>query len=105
FLKHIERTKTLLYIIDPESEDFITQFKKLKNELDKYSNILSSKPYIISISKMDIHESKQKFNELCDELNTEVIPFSNVTREGIDLLLNKIREMILLNESQDNKQQ
>jgi len=61
FLKHIERTKTILYMIDLASyRDPVYQLKSLKAELKKYSEDLSKRPYAIALNKVDVAEEKVK---------------------------------------------
>jgi GTP-binding protein len=59
FLKHIERTKIILYVIDLASyRDSYYQFKTLKKELEKYSQTLAKRPYAIALNKIDVAEDK-----------------------------------------------
>lgn len=63
FLKHIERTSTLLYLIDIsplEGRDPVAQFDILKNELKKYSPALLDKPSLIALNKIDTIEDKEQ---------------------------------------------
>lgn len=54
FLKHIQRTKTLLYLIDISNyRDMIDQYNVLKDELEKYSKELASRKFAIVLSKVD----------------------------------------------------
>ena len=54
FLKHIERTKTLLFVIDIINyRDSVEQFQILKNELIKFSEPLSKRAYAIVLTKSD----------------------------------------------------
>ena len=55
FLRHIERTKTLLYMIDLASyRDLKEQFETLKNEVSSFSEILGSNKYAIALTRVDI---------------------------------------------------
>ena len=54
FLRHIERTRVLAYIIDVTDEDPASTFSILKRELSEYSHLLSVKPFIVAINKMDL---------------------------------------------------
>ncbi|HIQ50475.1 MAG TPA: GTPase ObgE, partial [Nautiliaceae bacterium] len=69
FLKHIERTKTILYMIDLTSyRDPIYQLKTLKKELKEYSKELSKKNYAIALTKCDSVEI-EKIYEFFEKLN------------------------------------
>lgn len=86
FLKHIERNRVLLFLIDINDEDPIESFSILKNELIQYNPDLVRKPFIICRSKIDTmvpnHPNK---NDLTDALH-----ISSVTGEGLDTLISKL---------------
>ncbi len=95
FLKHIERTKLLLFIIDLEDEDYELQFKKLRKEIKNYSSELYNKPYLIAASKYDLEDGNFKIELLEKEVGLKnVIPFSGVTMDGIDNLLYTLKNKI-----------
>ncbi len=65
FLKHIERTKTLLFMIDIANyRDALYQFENLKVELKKYSQELSTRAYAIALSKVDAVDENKKIEDL-----------------------------------------
>ena len=59
FLKHIERCKTLLHLIDITSEDLKKSYQQVKNELKKYSNNLVKKKELIVLNKIDLIDEKE----------------------------------------------
>ena len=68
FLKHIERTKIILYVIDLASfRDPVYQFETLKKELKKYSEKLSNRPYAVALNKVDV--ASEKAEEFFKRLN------------------------------------
>jgi GTP-binding protein len=71
FLRHIERTKIILYMIDMAShrEPFY-QFKTLKEELKNYSEILANRKYAIALTKSDIADNK-KIEEFFNKLGIQ----------------------------------
>ncbi len=90
FLRHIERTKILLFLIDITSEDYQKDFDTLYNELKKYSKKLVEKQIIVSISKSDLIPEKEisdlqrlKFKKI----KTPTLIFSSITGQGIDQLI------------------
>lgn len=101
FLKHIERTKLLLFVIDLDDPDYELQFDKLRKEIFNYSKELYNKPYLIAASKYDLHDGAFKMELLESEMNIHAIPFSSVTHEGVDALLYALKDKIhaLENES------
>ena len=94
FLKHIERTKILLYLIDLTDENYSEQYKKLQNEIKTYSEELYKKTFLIAATKYDTPEAEENFAMLNNKIKQEVIPFSSVTRNGLNKLLYKIKDKI-----------
>jgi len=68
FLKHIERTKLILYVIDLASfRDPVYQFKTLQKELKKYSEKLANRPYAMALNKVDV--ASEKVKEFFEKMN------------------------------------
>jgi GTP-binding protein len=99
FLRHIERTKIILFLIDITSEDYENDFETLYNELKSYSSKLIEKRMLIAFSKSDLADeekikevSKLKFRN--EKITPSVI--SSVTKSGLpellDIMWNSIRE-------------
>jgi len=90
FLRHIERTKILLIMIDITSEDYTKDFKTLLKELELYSKILSKKKKIIALTKSDLIEPKElkklKIKKITG-YKDEVLFISAATKEGLEKLL------------------
>jgi GTPase len=90
FLKHIERTKILLFLVDITSEDFQKTFDILNNELKNYSKILSAKKKIIALSKADLleeEEIKKLLKIKIKNSDSPVFIFSSATKYGLEKLL------------------
>ena len=83
FLRHIERCKVLLHLIDITENDLSNTYKKIKNELVSYDNKLSTKKEIVFFNKSDLVSDEEVENKLSDfkkkvKLKYEVISlFSN----------------------------
>lgn len=103
FLKHIERTSCLFFIIDGEGLSYLDQLKTLFSELAKFESNLLNKPFLISISKIDNPLVKEKALEFKDKLPIEldlenekkvtidrVFPFSSFSKEGFDEVLRNL---------------
>ena len=72
FLRHIERCKVLLHLIDISEEDLISVYKKIKFELSTYDKNLTKKKEIIFFNKSDLLDDKEinkKLNEFKKKLN------------------------------------
>jgi len=91
FLKHIERTKALVYFLDG-SQDASEQFKKLKAEIMKYSDTIKNKPSIVFVNKLDIVEDNENLLQNIKKLNP--IGISALTGENIDISINALANLI-----------
>jgi len=91
FLRHIERTKTLLFMIDATNyRDMAYQYKTLKEELKRYSKKLATRYFAIAITKIDAlsdNEIDSKTKELLDRLNLEPNEFMSKRFSADDKLL------------------
>ncbi|MEE9443138.1 MAG: GTPase ObgE [candidate division Zixibacteria bacterium] len=88
FLRHIQRTAVLLFIIDGYESDIEITFKNLYTELDKYDPELTRRLIVKAINKIDIIDS-----EKLDEMKKNFPDYnfiSAVTGDGIDRLLNQL---------------
>jgi len=98
FLKHIERTRLLLHLIDFSDLDkdaILSRYHKLQLELKRFSPELSQKPQILVATKADDPQSQQNILDLqasMTELNPAFFMISSLTGEGIQPLLWKIKE-------------
>ncbi len=98
FLKHIERTNVLVYVIDASGasvDDPVEAFHTLRCELALYNEELIHRAQIIAANKIDIpgHETAvESLQEQAAKLGIEVVPISSVTGAGIARLLNLLWE-------------
>ena len=97
FLRHIERTKILLFLIDITSEDYQKDFNTLFNELKKYSKKLVDKKILVSFSKADLLDEKE-LNKLSKikikKIKEPILIFSSATGFGLQSLLDKLWETL-----------
>ena len=82
FLKHIERTKILVFIIDVTSENIIEEFNTLSLELKSYDKALLEKPKILLISKMDLLKNK-KHKKSLPKID-KIIEISSIAKLGLE---------------------
>jgi len=59
FLRHIERCKSILHLIDISNENFLENYSQIRKELSKYSNKLTKKTEIIVFNKIDMIDEKE----------------------------------------------
>jgi len=86
FLKHIERTKTLLFMIDAANyREVSKQFEALQNELECYSEELAKRPYAIALTRIDaitVEEANEKMKDLLNALKLN--PNDGLKQYGAD---------------------
>ena len=98
FLRHIERTRLLLHVIDvsgTEGRNPVQDFKTINNELEKYSKKLSTRKQIIVANKIDVMQDETLFNELKEMANQkgiEIFKISAATGEGLKELFRIVSE-------------
>lgn len=100
FLRHIERTKILIHVIDVsgiEGRDPIEDYEKINAELAKYSEKLSRKQQIVAANKIDLLGDSDNLERLMDYMaahGVEVYPICAMTGEGMDKLLERVWMML-----------
>lgn len=90
FLKHVERCKVLIHLIDATQEDVVTPYKTIRKELKKYSPLLAQKPEIIALNKIDSllpEEIEEKTAVLKKAIKKKVYTISGVAKQGITNVL------------------
>lgn len=87
FLRHVERTKVLVFLLDAQSEDPKKDYEILSKELELYNTDLSEKKRIICISKADVLDDEQRKNiEKIRISRKKPLIISSVSQENIDKL-------------------
>ena len=100
FLRHIERTRLLLHVIDVsgiEGRDPVDDFYKINAELQNYSEKLSKRTQIIVANKIDSMQDEIQYKELekiAKENEMEIFKISAVTGEGVDILIKHVSELL-----------
>lgn len=93
FLRHIERCRCLLFLVDLSLPEPWTQLEDLQHELDQYKEGLSERPHAIVANKVDLPDAKARLPQLRAHLGQEVIALSAVTGENLEGLLLRLREL------------
>jgi GTP-binding protein len=89
FLRHIERTRVLVFLIEAVSEDPKRDFEILLDELAGYNEALAKKPKIVALTKIDLFEgsSLKRLKRVSFGRKIPVIQISSVARTGIQSLI------------------
>jgi GTP-binding protein len=95
FLRHIERTRVLIHLVDGSLDDPIAQYRQINSELSQYARDLSLKPQVLAVNKLDLTDVSVLRDDLHDAFSeaadTDEIHFiSAVTHEGVDSLLDSV---------------
>lgn len=96
FLRHVERCRLLLHIVDGTEIDPVKNFKTINDELAKYSEKLSRVYQIVAINKIDSidEETLLALKKEFENLGVEVFCISAVTGENLDALKNEIERKV-----------
>ncbi|MBO4420621.1 MAG: GTPase ObgE [Lachnospiraceae bacterium] len=103
FLKHIERTKVIIHIVDAasvEGRDPVDDINKINAELEKYDPKLLEKPQIIAANKMDVlfgddkDAAIDKLKDAFADKGVKIVPISAVSGEGVKGLLYDVYELL-----------
>ena len=92
FLKHIERTKVLVHIIDAMSSDVVQDYKVIRKELKDFSAKLVKKKEIVVLNKIDSISKSDLAKKISDlkKIKVDAIAISAATNQGVDKLIKTI---------------
>ena len=97
FLRHIERTKVLVHLIDmagADGRDPVVDYRTLNAELLAYRRQVAEKPQIVAANKMDDAKARENLARFRKRVKVPVIPISAMTGEGVAKLLERIETTI-----------
>ena len=110
FLRHIERTRVLLFLIDIDEIDPVKQYQTLKKELHLYDPHMDRKPHIIALSKIDTipQEDREEISamiakEFKSKLHEQIIPISAVAHINTDKLKRVLYDTIRKQDEADSR--
>ena len=89
FLRHIERTKVLLFLIDPGDIEPKETLRILEEELAQHSDVFRERPRVIVMSKADLPENRARFEDVRGDFDAPHL-ISSVTGEGVDEVLEAV---------------
>jgi len=97
FLRHVQRCKVLLHVVDGSAEDPIGDFVMLNDELKKYDEFLANKPQVVVLNKIDITEVEEMQDELIAKLreaagHSRVLPISAATTNNVQNLMGRLKK-------------
>lgn len=93
FLKHIERCKSLLHLIDITNDDLKKSYNQIKNELKNYSSKLTKKKELIVLNKIDLineKEIKKIVKDFKKNIKAEIITLSTIEKKSVSKIKAKL---------------
>ena len=97
FLKHLERSKVLVYVIDmagTDNREPWTDYEVLRKEIDEYSVELAGRPCLVVANKLDAECAKENLERFVKETGVKPICVSCETREGVEEFMEELRKIV-----------
>jgi GTP-binding protein len=97
FLRHIERTSALVFVIDIsglEGRDPLNDFQVLQDELRAYDPQLLEKPFVVALNKTDIEEATDHIERFRTKFSIPIFPISALHNQGLDSLKEAIHHLL-----------
>jgi GTP-binding protein len=97
FLRHIERTRVLIHLLDGNSNDPLEDWAMINQELALYDARLEDKPQIVVLNKIDLPEAKTwepLIEEMVQEAGYPFLVISALTRSGLRGMLYRVKQML-----------
>jgi GTPase len=97
FLRHIERTRVLIHVLNGDSPDPLGDYEAINQELQLFNPALTHRPQIVAFNKMDLPHARDRWPQIQGTLEAagvETIAISAATRENVDNLLYRVRALL-----------
>lgn len=97
FLRHIQRTRVLIHVLDGMAEDPLLDFSQINSELSLFDPLLGEKPQIVAFNKMDLDEARARWPTLSAALKKrgyEAIAISAVAGTDVGKLLYRAAQLL-----------
>lgn len=97
FLRHIERTRTIIHLLDGNGEDPLADWVMINSELALYNPTLAAKPQVVVLNKIDLPHAREREPQIRKTIQAAGFPFmtiSAVTGDGVKALLYEVKRMV-----------
>jgi len=97
FLRHIERTRVLLHVVDVSGANPSEDIENVKREIKLFDKQIIEKPTLVALNKVDIDGTEKVIKQLDNELsskNIQAVSISAISGEGINILRDKLIEIL-----------
>ncbi len=93
FLRHIQRTRVLIHLLDGASDDPFADFNQINAELALFDERLAERPQIVVLNKMDLPQAQSRWESLraaLRERGYESLAIAAITHQGVDQLVGRV---------------
>jgi GTP-binding protein len=97
FLRHVERTRVLVHLVEPQpmdQTDPIENFLNIRDELRQYDTALAERPEIVVVTKSELPDAATVAELLAEQIDRPVMQISAVSGQGLPELTNAIFEIL-----------
>jgi GTP-binding protein len=97
FLRHVQRTKVLIHVLNGQSDDPVADFTQINSELALFDPMLARKPQVVAFNKMDLPEVPAKLGQVQSGLaatKADIVPISALARTDLRPLLIRVLEKL-----------
>ncbi len=99
FLRHIERTRILLHLLDGASPhgSLIEEFETIREEVKKFNSDMLNRHFVVAVNKMDSlasQEELKKFDQFCRDKQIPLFRISAVTGEGLKVMISELGHLV-----------
>jgi GTPase len=97
FLKHVQRTRVLIHLLDGFADDPVLDYAQINTELSLFDPALAQKPQIVALNKMDLPDVQERLKDIERRLKKKgvsVLPISAVSGLNLTSLLYKTAELL-----------
>ena len=97
FLRHVERTRVLVHLVEPEpmdGTDPVQNYLAIRDEVKQYDIDLADRPEVVAVSKAELPTAEDIRNQLAETTGGEVFLFSSVTGQGLNELVGRASQLL-----------
>ena len=97
FLRHVERTRLLIHLLDGAANDPLADYATINRELSQFNEPLAAKPQIVVLNKLDLPETQAWWplvQETMEEREVEAHAISAVTSQGVQALMQRVFRLL-----------
>jgi GTP-binding protein len=97
FLRHVERTRLLVHLLNGDSPDPLGDFEAINQEMVLFNSALADRPQIVVLNKMDLPSAQEWWPQVEAAMQARDLPvmaISAVTQENVQAMLYRVKEMV-----------